>query len=249
MIMPRCSRRQSESGFYHVVVRGNGKQLLFEDDHDRMRFLKLLSEKAGGCGIAIIAWCLMSNHVHMLLDDPDYQLSYAMHALGTAYARGFNEKSGHVGAVFQGRFTSIPIASERQLLQAVRYIHENPAKAGIASVGDYRWSSYGDYLRESGITDTSRVLSMVGGREGFLRFCADGRFGSYYPRVSKRVPDEDVARAAECALDGMELCHVRELSRDRRDDALRTLRAAGITVKQIERLTGIGHNTISRVTR
>ena len=246
--MPRVSRQQSESGFYHVILRGNGKQLLFEDDADRLHFLELLSEKTTSDGIAVIAWCLMSNHVHLLLDDPDNLLSHAMHALCTAYARAFNEKSGHAGAVFQGRFTSIPIASDRQLLQAVRYIHENPAKAGVASVGDYRWSSYGDYLRESGIADTSRVLSMVGGHEGFLGFCADGRFGAYYPRASKRVPDEDAVQAAVFALDGMEPGHVKELPKGRRDDTLRVLRAAGITVKQIERLTGIGHNTISRVT-
>ena len=246
--MPRGPRQQSESGFYHVVLRGNGKQLLFEDDDDRLRFLELLSEKTEGDGIAIIAWCLMSNHVHLLLDDPDSRLSHAMHALGTAYARAFNEKSGHVGAVFQGRFTSIPLTSNRQLLQAVRYIHENPAKAGIASVDGYRWSSYGDYLRGSGITDTRRVLSMIGGREGFLGFCADGRFGFYYPRVSKRVPDEDAARAAAFALDGMGPQQIKELPKSRRDAALRALRAAGITVKQIERLTGIGHNTISRIT-
>ena len=246
--MPRGPRQQSESGFYHVVLRGNGKQLLFEDDDDRLRFLELLSEKTEGDGIAIIAWCLMSNHVHLLLDDPDSRLSHAMHALGTAYARTFNEKSGHVGAVFQGRFTSIPVTSNRQLLQAVRYIHENPAKAGIASVDGYRWSSYEDYLRGSGITDTRRVLNMIGGREGFLGFCADGRFGFYYPLVSKRVPDEDAARAAAFALDGMGPQQIKELPKSRRDAALRALRAAGITVKQIERLTGIGHNTISRIT-
>lgn len=246
--MPRISRQQSESGFYHVVLRGNGKQLLFEDDGDRLRFLELLSEKTESDGIAIIAWCLMSNHVHLLLDDPDSLLSHAMHALGTAYARAFNEKSGHVGAVFQGQFTSIPIVSDRQLLQAVRYIHENPAKAGVASVDGYRWSSYGDYLCGSDIADTSRVLSMVGGHEGFLGFCADGRFVAYYPRASQRVPDEDAALAATSALDGMAPHQVKELPKVQRDAALRALRAAGITVKQIERLTGIGHNRISRVT-
>ena len=170
-----------------------------------------------------------------------------MHALARRM-RVPSTRVGHVGAVFQGRFTSIPVTSNRQLLQAVRYIHENPAKAGTASVDGYRWSSYGDYLRGSGITDTRRVLSMIGGREGFLGFCADGRFGFYYPRVSKRVPDEDAARAAAFALDGMGPQQIKELPKSRRDAALRALRAAGITVKQIERLTGIGHNTISRIT-
>ena len=67
--MPRTSRIRPESGFYHVIFRGNGKQLLFESDEDRACFLSLLKEKVLGQGISLIAWCLMSNHIHLLLDD------------------------------------------------------------------------------------------------------------------------------------------------------------------------------------
>ena len=172
--MSRIARQIAESGFYHVIFRGNGKQLLFEDDVDRSCFLQLLRDKASENDVAIIAWCLMSNHAHLLLDDPSQKLSHSMHALATAYAKRYNEKTGHVGAVFQGRFASIPISNECQMLQAVRYIHENPAKAGISSVDAYPWSSYREYVGVSCIADTRRVLDMVGGREGFKHFCRDG---------------------------------------------------------------------------
>ncbi len=248
VVMPRMTRLLSDSGFYHVVLRGNGKQLLFEDDADRRQFLQLLREKTDTDGIAVIAWCLMSNHVHLLLEDTKDTLSHMMHALATAYARRFNEKTGHVGAVFQGRFFSAPIKCDRQLLQAVRYLHENPVKAGIARAADYPWSSYREYVHGRGIADTSLVLDMVGGKDGFLRMSENARYGSYYFKTTKLVPDDEAAEAARLLLGGADPATLKACSRLYRDEALRTLRRAGMTVKQIERLTGIGHSTISRAT-
>ena len=249
MAMPRAPRWQSKSGFYHVIFRGNGRQLLFEDDEDRSRFLALLEKKTSEYGVAIIAWCLMSNHVHLLLDDGDAMLSQSMHALATAYARYFNGKSGHVGAVFQDRFTSVAISDDGQLLQTVRYIHENPEKAGIARASEYRWSSYGEYRWGARIIKDALVLEMIGGREGFEQFCTDDRFASGYLRTTKRVPDDAAAEVARSVLGDVEPAQLKALPRERRDAGLRELRGAGITIKQIERLTGIGRSTISRATR
>lgn len=248
VLMPRSPRQYSESGFYHVILRGNGKQIIFERDADYRFFLHLLREKAAAEDVKVIAWCLMSNHVHLLLEDATGSLSHFMHALSTAYARHFNDATGHVGAVFQGRFTSVPITSDAQLLQAVRYIHENPAKAGAGSVDSYPWSSYRAYRDGAGIADTALVLDMVGGREGFLRLCEDERFGSYYVKATKRVPDEEAREVARSVLGTVDPSALKQMPRGQRDDALRALRAAGITVKQLERLTGIGHSTISRAT-
>ena len=128
--MPRRARRSSESGYYHVMLRGNGRQVIFEDDLDRREFLRELSETMAQSGVSIVAWCLMSNHVHLLLADEQGSLSTAVHHLATRYARHFNRRTGHVGSVFDGRFKSVPVESDVQLLAAVRYIHENPVRAG-----------------------------------------------------------------------------------------------------------------------
>lgn len=246
--MPRTSRIRSESGFYHVIFRGNGKQLLFESDEDRACFLSLLKEKVLGQGISLIAWCLMSNHIHLLLDDPQNNLSHAMHALATAYARHFNDVSGHVGAVFQGRFTSVPIKDNEQLLQVVRYIHDNPEKAGIAPSREYRWSSYREYLSGAHLINDKLVLELIGGREHFEEFSRSERYSGYYVRSGKRVSDEDAMLAAHNVLGDVTPTEVKGLEKARRDDALRALRQAGLTRKQIERLTGIGASVISRAT-
>ena len=246
--MPRTSRIRSESGFYHVIFRGNGKQLLFESDEDRVCFLSLLKEKVLGQGISLIAWCLMSNHIHLLLDDLQNNLSHAMHALATAYARHFNDATGHVGAVFQGRFTSVPIKDNEQLLQVVRYIHDNPEKAGIAPFREYRWSSYREYLSGAHLINDKLVLELIGGREHFEEFSRSERYSGYYVRSGKRVSDEDAMLAARNVLGDVPPTDVKGIEKARRDDALRALRQAGLTRKQIERLTGTGASVISRAT-
>ena len=124
--MPRGPRKQSEQGYYHVMLRGAGRQILFEEDRDRHEFLGHLTDAMPVFCIELIAWCLMDNHVHLLVCDPKNQLASFMHAVSTRYALYYNAKSGHVEPVFQGRFKSKPIDTDEYLLQAVRYIHDNP---------------------------------------------------------------------------------------------------------------------------
>ena len=140
--MPRAPRVIAESGFYHVILRGNGRQLIFEDNADRRVFLDLLARRAADAGISILAWCLMENHVHLVLEDPTQSLSEMMQRLSGDYAQRFNRRTGHVGRVFENRFKSSAIDSEAYLLQAVRYVHDNPDKAGICPAHEYPWSSY-----------------------------------------------------------------------------------------------------------
>lgn len=135
--MANAPRRRSETGVYHVVVRGNGRQVLFYDDADRQAFLAMLARRTSDAGMSIWAWCLMSNHVHMLLEDQLNELSHAMQMLLTGYARYFNDKTGHVGHVFQQRFFSEPIESDRYLMAAVRYVHINPEKDGIEAASTF----------------------------------------------------------------------------------------------------------------
>lgn len=172
--MTRGPRAVAASGYYHVVVRGNGKQVIFEDDEDRYRFLNLMRHAMRAGDIHIIAWCFMDNHVHLIVHDEACRLSDAMHALLSPYARYFNKRSNHVGHVFQDRFSAAPIEDDAYLLRAVAYVHANPAKAGAGPMDQYRWSSYNEYAHpgasEFEVVDSNLVLSMLGGPAGFVRF-------------------------------------------------------------------------------
>lgn len=137
--MTRTAREISVYGYYHVVQKGCGGQLIFEDADDRLYLIRLIASKCQKFKVDVIAWCLMDNHIHLLLDDGHAHLSDCMHSITTAYAMYFNSKTGRRGPVFQDRFKSVPILDDDQLLNCVRYIHDNPAKARIGTASLYRW--------------------------------------------------------------------------------------------------------------
>lgn len=147
--MPRRARLISESGIYHIMVRGNEKKHIFIDDEDRARLLGIISDKAQLEDVQILSYCLMSNHIHVLIMHKNAQISRFMKRVEVTYAYYFNKKYGRMGHLFQDRYKSETIDTNEYLLAAVRYIHKNPVKAGIVrSEGDYEWSSYNAYTRE-----------------------------------------------------------------------------------------------------
>lgn len=246
----RAARRESESGYYHVVARGNGKQIIFESDDDRATFVRMLGESSSAVGVGIIAWCLMENHVHMVLEDAEGRMSEAMRTLLSRYARYFNERTGHVGHVFQERFFSEPIEGDSYLLAAVRYVHLNPERAGVCPAGEYRWSSYQEYLGAPGLTRTETVLDMVQGPEGFIALCSDDGGAVYVPRLGCGMDENARLRVATEVLSAAGLGapgDVKGLSRARRDAAIRLLGEKGFSIRWIERLTGVGRGTIAYV--
>ena len=257
--MPRLPRRVAESGFYHVVLYANGRQNLFEEDADRLAFLDMFVEAARKHGVSILAWCLMANHIHLLLEDPDDCLSELMRSLATRYAQRFNRRGGHAGHVFRGRFYSSPVEGEAYLLEAMRYIHNNPATAGICAAEDYPWSSYHEYAGapdrtgtgRTGApdrTDTGLLLEMLGGREAFVRFSSSSERVRYRPPARPRLADAAAEEVAREVLGPLTASELKGQEQARRNALLCELREAGLSVRQIERLTGIGRGTITRAT-
>ena len=246
--MVRKARARAETGFYHVVLRGNGRQVIFNDDADRCEFLRLLRRAANVDSVRIIAWCLMDNHVHVLLSDEGGNLSAMVHRFSSMYARYFNEKTGHVGSLFEGRFKSRAIETEAYLLQAVRYIHDNPQALGLARTS-YRWSSYHEYVGSSQIADTDMLLGMLGGTDAFVRFSAGDTNDGYAFEGVPSYRIEDAVVEATFALRGTKPDKVKKLPAAEQSRCLRQLRSAGFSVRAIERLTGVGRYRIDKVTR
>lgn len=248
--MVRVPRQRSSSGIYHVTQRGSGRQLIFEDDADRRLYLGLCERFLTEAGIGTLAWCLMDNHVHLLLEDEEDVLSRAMQRLATTYARHYNDRTGHVGHLFQERFGSSPVETESHLLEAVRYIHNNPEAAGECAAEKYEWSSYRDYMRmrsEPILTvRTEVVMGLLGEPIDFAEFVAASREGAYRPPGGLRVSNEEAGRIARHALGGADPAVVKTLAAAGRNEALLVLKEAGLSIRQIERLTGVGRGTVSR---
>ncbi len=141
--MPRPLREQVEGGIYHLVSRGVRKLPIFTDDRDRERFLRLLDLTAERYGWQIHAYCLMTNHFHLLLTTPQPNVSAGMQYLNGRYCQWFNGRHGFEGHVVERRFWSDLIETERHFLNTARYIVLNPVRAGICRVAAaWRWSSY-----------------------------------------------------------------------------------------------------------
>jgi putative transposase len=141
--MPRPLRPKIEKGIYHIFNRGNRRTPIFLDDADFERFLQLLKELGRKFGWPFFAYCLMTNHFHLVVETPEGDVSAGMHRVGFLYAQYFNRKYAFDGHVFQGRFKTVVIRSDVQLLAAVRYVLTNPVRAGLTVTAEqWRWSSY-----------------------------------------------------------------------------------------------------------
>jgi putative transposase len=143
----RKPRTASESGFYHVINRGNNKCNLFQDSGDFQSFLKLLADHLSNFQIKLYHYCLMTNHIHLLMGAGSVQeLSRFMHSLQRSYHHYFRKKHSWFGHLFQGRYRSFPIEKEEYLMDCGRYIEKNPVRAKLATEPqDWPYSSYRAY--------------------------------------------------------------------------------------------------------
>ena len=136
--MARPLRIEFPGAVYHITSRGNGRQDIFSDDDDRIDFLERLSATVEHFHWICHAYCLMTNHYHLLIETPDGNLSAGMRQLNGTYTQAFNRKHRQVGHLFQGRFKSILVEKESHLLTLSRYIVRNPVAARmVKSAGHY----------------------------------------------------------------------------------------------------------------
>ena len=141
--MARPLRIEFANALYHVTARGNERRDIFFDTTDREAFLNGLAASCDRFNWLCHAYCLMSNHYHLLIETPDGNLSAGMRQLNGCYTQQVNRRHGRVGHLFQGRFKGILVEKDAYLLEMARYIVLNPVRAGmVASPADWPWSSY-----------------------------------------------------------------------------------------------------------
>lgn len=162
--MSRPPRLEFPAALYHVTARGNERREIFRDDRDREEYLARLAHYREKFGFQLLAYCLMTNHVHLAILTGDAPLSRTMAGLHSTYAEWFNRRHGRVGHLFQGRYKAHVVQEDRYLVALVRYIHRNPVRAGIVRrAADYRWSSDRFVRRGRGPAwlDVDRLLPLL----------------------------------------------------------------------------------------
>jgi REP element-mobilizing transposase RayT len=170
--MARQPRLHVEGGVYHVILRGNGGQNIFFSIADRRFFYGLIAEGCRRFGYRVHGFCLMRNHVHLIVEVGATPLSRPMQNLSFRYGRWINRREGRTGHVFQGRFRALLFEADRYLLELVRYVHLNPVRAALVEAAeDYPWSGHRAYLGLENLPwlTTDRVLSQFDRREAGAR--------------------------------------------------------------------------------
>ena len=248
------------TGFYHVCARGTGKRLIFEGDEDRWEFLELMRECCRDACVTVVAWCLMNDHVDLVLSDYEDTMSAAMQRLLLTYARRFNKRTGRSGHLFQNRFDRRSLDTDWQVMEAIRSVHADPQEVGVSLIERYPWSSFAEHLRAydndaadatRGFSDPSCVLELFGSTEGFIAYSLSTPDGGEPALCDMKETEwERHAFADKLAKRlGVSLHGVKAAPSAQRNTVIVGLHDAGFTVRQIERYTGIGKSTVSRIVR
>lgn len=251
--MPRKARIVSQTNIYHIMLRGINQQIIFEEEDDFQYFVSTLSKYKGICEYKIYAYCLMNNHIHLLLEEGTEPLAKIFKRICDKYVYWYNHKYKRIGPLFQDRFRSEPVETEEYFLSVVRYILQNPVKAGIvSSVNQYKWCNYAVFGIEKDFTDTEKVLSCFSGIEQFLLFinadtsekCLDVS-PSNYTFISDETGKKIIQKISGCA----NTSEFQKLVRNVRNSYIKKLRKAGLSIRQISRLTGISKSVVASISK
>ena len=237
--MSRHARQKSESGIYHIMLRGINQQVIFEDEEDNARFIETLKAYKAISGYKLFAYCLMGNHLHLLLKTEKEDLASIFKRIAGSYVYWYNWKYRRSGHLFQDRYKSEPIEDDAYFLTVLRYIHQNPVKIGI-KIDSYKFSSYTDYVnRDESLIDIDFALAMMS-MEQFVAFNNEKNADSCLDFNEKefRLSDNDakaiIKRVSKCKnaaeFQGLEI--------QKRNKYIKKLYENGLSLRQISRLTG-----------
>lgn len=251
--MSRPPRVLSSTGLYHVIFRGINHLNIFEKTEDYKKMLEILEEMKEKENIKIFAYCLMTNHAHIFLKEKDVgDIKKVMHKLLTTYVVWFNRKYKRSGSLIGNRYKSEPIEDEKYYFALVRYIHQNPVKAGICKASsEYRWSSYSDYLSgQKTLTDTELTLEMLSPNRKEAIKCFEELHlvedvMDFSITNTKKLTTAQIHRKIEKII-GLAPEAISQMPRAQRNQALIQLRSAGMTIGQLERATGISRGIITK---
>lgn len=251
--MPREARKISCSNIYHAMLRGINRQVICEEDADRRVFMMALKECKDVSGFKLHAFCLMPNHVHLLIEPAGEPLELIFKRLGAKYVGWFNRKYDRAGHLFQDRFRSENVEDNLYFMTVLRYILQNPMKAGIENQpGSYPWSSFLAYKKGIGsVTDTQYAIDLFGSQEALIDYVLLGN--------EDTVMDEDqfdwrmkIEKAKEIMVQISDCATVSDFQRmDRRIQKEYAVKMylAGVSAYQIAKMTGMSKSTVERTVK
>ena len=250
--MPRKARKQSTLHIHHVILRGINQQIIFEDYHDYVHFISILKYYKEICDFKLYAYCLMDNHIHLLIEPANDDLDVIMKKIQVKFVRWYNTKYDRIGNLFQDRYKSEPVNDFLYFQTVFRYIHQNPLHAGLEKVpGSYLWSSYHDYaVCDNTFIDIDKALNLFTSQKScmsYLNTISDQKCLDNYPSI--RLPDAEALKIVNAFTNCNSPSDFQHLDLLTRNRNLKLLHQNGISVRQLNRLTGISRTSINKAIR
>ena len=247
--MSRQARVKSETGIYHVMLRGVNKQQIFLDAQDYKKFIQVLIDCKKASHFELYAYCLMNNHIHLLIKETEESVSTIMKRIGCRFVYWYNAKYQRVGHLFQDRFRSEPIETDEYFLCVLRYIHNNPVKAKLVdSCSDYEYSSYNWYFENGILIDKKFALSIMSIEE-FALFHQEEDINEYLDISENAIPvtDDMAVEIIKNNTGFNDLCKINELDKKRKKELIARLKSQGLSSRQIIMNTGLSKNMVEKV--
>ncbi len=257
--MPRKAREKSESGIYHIITRGANRQQLFYDNEDRLLLLEVLKRLKDNIGFNVLGWCIMDNHLHLLIKEGKESISLTMKRIGVSFVKHYNLKYKTTGHLFQDRFKSESVETDEYLLTVIRYIHLNPVKAKLVKrAEEWKWSScrgyYGEKVYPDNLLDNKMILGMFSedtnlAINGFKEFneAINNDHCLSFDDENLRLSDEDCRQEILKQIGDIQIPQIKSLPKVKRDEFLRTIKGIdGISQRQASRILGISQTIINR---
>lgn len=234
--MPRCMRQMSESNTYHIVLKGNNAQQIFYDDEDCLSFLTVLKKACGVYNATLCAYCLMSNHVHLLMQFSENNMPQVFKSFGASFVFRYNAKYDRTGGLFNGRYYSKAVNDDAYLFMVLKYIHFNPVKAGLCEVPSaWQWSSYKGYAEhEECFADTAFIRELL----------TDNQFAALHQEKATDVFD---SLMLDCSIWKMRDAQIKPIVEEllktySADELLILLKKAGIPAYRLAKLLQVSRD-------
>ena len=247
--MPRQARRKSESGIYHVMLRGINQQQIFEDSEDCEKFLQILKDCKAVSEYKLFAYCLMGNHIHLLIQENKEPIEQIMKRISTRFVYWYNIKYQRVGHLFQDRFKSEPVEDDGYFMTVIRYIHQNPIMAELCeNLSDYEYSSYNEFFKNSDLIDKEFVFGIIP-LDLFTQFnneFANDKCLEIEDKPVVRVTDEQAQKIIYKYSKCKSAAQFQNLNLKQRDNCLIKFRENGLSIRQISRLTGVSFGIVRK---
>ena len=231
------------------MLRGINQQQIFEDGEDYSKFLQVLKDCKAISEFQIYAYCLMGNHIHLLVQERKEPIEQVMKRIATRFVYWYNIKYQRVGHLFQDRFKSEPVEDDGYFLTVLRYIHQNPTKAELCKkIEQYQFSSYNEFFSNNYLIDTEFVFGIIP-KEDFEAFnnalCYDKCLENEDKPLIK-VTDEHAQKIIQKYSKCKNVAEFQSLDIKTRDKYLKKFRENGLSIRQISRMTGVSFNVVRK---